>query len=76
MLNRNNLILKMLTTAQNMNLYDEVTPTIADNFINKYTSNKIISNTIAEIILMRFTCILQTALDFLKKYNKTIESLL
>lgn len=76
MFDRNKLIIEMLSTAQNLSIYDEITPSIADNFISKYSKAKAINKDIAEVILLRYTCILKTANDFLKSYNNTLNLLL
>lgn len=75
-ISRPKLIYLLLRTAEINNIIDEVTPTIAEMFIEKYTKDYTIPKDMAQIIEKRFVSIAEEAHEVRTKYNHIINNLI
>lgn len=75
-ISRLKLIYLLLKSAETNNIIDEVTPTIADMFIEKYTKDYTIPKDMAQLIENRFASIAEEAHEVRTKYNHIINNLI
>lgn len=72
-MNRSELILDLLTIAEEFSLRDEFSTRSIKEFIQKYSNAEVISNPIADVIKIRFKSILENAMQYLRAYNNEID---
>lgn len=75
-ISRLKLIYLLLKSAETNNIIDEVTPRIAELFIEKYTKAYTIPKDLAHLIENRFTSIAEEAHEVKTKYNHIINNLI
>lgn len=73
---RSKLIYLLLKSAEYNNIIDEVSPSIADLFIEKYTNACTIPWDLAQLIENRFESIAEEAHEVRTQYNHIISNLI
>lgn len=68
-------MIQLLQIAERFSLREEISTQTLKAFIEKYAKTEQISPSIADIIKMRFSLILEDAQKYLKEYNRQINSL-
>lgn len=73
---RSKLIVELIKIAERVNLREEISTDIADNFIKKYSIAEYVTDESAQAIRDRFTIIVSEAQAILQNYNRQLNLLL